>query len=440
MHNAYNISGQYFDTTLNTLARWPPGKLQSFAFVQDPPPDLSQAGASEEDDDFKFAQPIVLHRTTCISNFVSSQLARSLRHFRLRIPSRSVTAALTSDATSSVVLPGPSTKILPRLELLDISTTYLQQGPGFKAFLARHHGLHHLILDRTGLLSFPHDASALGKAVAAVGLTRAAEAHKAWRVLSHRKSEAIAAAQRHRQGRDRSDIHLYSAFAALALSPDRPSELDNIPSKMIILPPVNTYHSICYGIDVPSSERPEWQEAWQAGYQAGLDAVRENLDGKLGQLRRAEAKREMRPDGDGCFMRFCTQAERQELQAADIGKIRDPFELYCHTFGLIPATQQDVSTLNAQLIESSCVFCIIPDCAAVGGVAVSPLIFLGLFLYLWLTLLHSGHSTILKMSGIHHQPPSTRQAADTCMRDRFGVSRHVQSNSKWICDIFLGRM
>lgn len=329
----------------------------------------------------KFAQPIVLHRTTCISNFVSSQLARSLRHLRLRIPSRSVTACLTSDSTASIVLPGPSTKLLPHLELLDIATTFLQQGPGFKAFLARHHGVQHLILDRTGLLSFPYDAAALGKSVAAIGLTRAAEAHKAWRGLNQRKNEAIAAAQREGQGRVRSrysrtSSSLHHSFADLSVSRDRLSEFDNIPSRMIILPPISTFKSICFGIDIPDSERSEWREAFNAGFRDGLDSVREHVDEKMGQLRRAEAKREMRPEGDGCFLRFSTKAEREREQAStwggeDLAKLKDPFKLYCYTFGLTPATKDDVARLRYGLADSDCVFCTIPDCPALGGVAVS---------------------------------------------------------------------
>lgn len=370
--------GQYFDTTLQTLAQWPSGRLVSFSFVQDPPPDLS--AITENDPDKMFAQPIVLHRTFCITAFVASPLAQGLQYLRFRIPNRSVTTALSSDATSSVVLPGPSIRILHNLSLLDISTTFLQLGPAFKAFLARHHRLHHLIIDRCGLLSFPFDAATLGKMVSGVGLTRAAEAHKAWRALFQRKSEAISAHHRRNGPTGRTSAssrrRLEDNFASMSISTsDRISEYDNVPSKVIILPPSSTFRSICCGTDLiqDEDEREEWDEAFQRGYHEGLAAMRESLDDKTGQLRRAEAKRELRPDGDGCFLRFLSLEEEKECRQHHYkwSSKPEPFQTLCQTFGLVPATRDDLQALLMQVAESACTFCSVPDCAAYGGVAVS---------------------------------------------------------------------
>lgn len=268
--------------------------------------------------------------------------------------------------------------MLASLTLLDISTTFIQMGPGFKAFLARHHGVRHIIIDRTKLFTFPAEVAQLGKITSAIGLLRAAEAHKAWRALSQRKSEALAAVQRLYQGTQHSNASrrrrrnsLSESVSTMSISTDdQLSQYDNVPSRFILLPPASLFESICYGIDAPTSEIDEWHESFQRGYQEGLAAVRESIDDKIGQIRRAEHKREMYPEGDGVFLRFASRAEREQF--GDLSHLKDPFEILCHKFSLVRATLQDVHDLRLQLAESCCVFCTTADCPAMGGVAVSP--------------------------------------------------------------------
>ncbi|KAG0704413.1 hypothetical protein DFH29DRAFT_801905 [Suillus ampliporus] len=126
------LKGAYFDTTLTALSRWPPYELPALSIVQDP---LDPAIATTQN----FAQPLVFFRLDPISVLLCSAYIKSLKHLRLRIPSRQVCRFISSIPFS-----------VPALRLLDLSTCNVLVSD-VEAILTRFHGLQHLILDGCGI-------------------------------------------------------------------------------------------------------------------------------------------------------------------------------------------------------------------------------------------------------------------------------------------------
>ncbi|KAJ7603045.1 hypothetical protein FB45DRAFT_772781 [Roridomyces roridus] len=155
------LSGSYFDSTLACLAKWPDSDLASLSIVQVP---MDPAEAPK----VAFAQPIVFHRLDShLSELAQSLYISSVTSFRLCIPSRAVSAPLTSSVFS-----------LPAVELLDLSTCNVHAAELTDTILARLTQLKHLILDHGTLFRGEYraeDWTALGKGCALAGVRRAKE-------------------------------------------------------------------------------------------------------------------------------------------------------------------------------------------------------------------------------------------------------------------------
>lgn len=144
------------------------------------------------------------------------------------------------------------------------------------------------------------------------------------------------------------------------------------------MPCVSNLRSIAAGVEeiYTKASKKEWIEAFENGWSEGLAAAKESLDDKFGQLRRAEAKGEMDwQSGDGMMLRFMTSQEaKQDINIRAKDEENKPYSSYdafaallCQ-HQLVPCSREEAEQIYLDLTESSCVFCVEPDCSAVGGV------------------------------------------------------------------------
>lgn len=200
------LKGAYFDTMLQSIAKWPRASLPALSVVQDPiDPTIAPT--------LRFAQPIVFFHLSPVTDLAGSPYLSTVTHLRFRIPARSITRYLVAHKRS-----------LPSVELLDVSGTNVTE-TDLGNMLSQLSRLKHLVLDGCPIVSQRLDALeaegadelrqwvALGRAMAMATQTRCKDLEKKYKVWVE-ESRASAPApppkdpksessktQRHKKGR-----------------------------------------------------------------------------------------------------------------------------------------------------------------------------------------------------------------------------------------------
>jgi hypothetical protein len=248
------------------------------------------------------------------------------------------------------VLPTANSKAFPRLELLDISTTFILP-EALRSCLLHHVSLKHLIVDRTNLLDVEEPelaALSLGRVIAVLSLTRVTAIARAFRGMQQaREANATAAARRGGQT-SRSPPQREAPAAA------------DLPARLIIVPYASNIRSFSIGSDTVNHEA--MATAFQKGWQAGLVSLKEALDERVGQVRRSSSKGE-----EYRLVRLRLVDEPRPFY-----DLANAFDDFCQRFNLVPCTMALLESRYLAVQESACVFCSVPDCCAQGGIVVRP--------------------------------------------------------------------
>lgn len=153
------LKGAYFDGFLELLAQWPSSNsLETLSIVQEPPPRHIHIQTDEElgfttfssSSYTAFAQPMVFFSLEPISTLARSPASLTIKHLRLRIPSRLYARELGAVSGSSSV---SSSAPFPDLRFLDVSTSVVSEHE-VKLLLEAYPRLEHLVLDATGLCGY----------------------------------------------------------------------------------------------------------------------------------------------------------------------------------------------------------------------------------------------------------------------------------------------
>ncbi|KAJ7109796.1 hypothetical protein C8R44DRAFT_263075 [Mycena epipterygia] len=259
------LSGSYFDSTLECLARWPASDLPTLSIVQEA---LDPAQAPK----IAFAQPIVFFRLDShLSDLAQSPYLSSLTSLKLRIPSRPVAGPITTSPFS-----------LPSVELLDLSTCNVFGAELTDTILARLTRLKHLILDNGALLRgeyHPEDWAVLGKGCALAGVKRTKEREKKLRQARLETAPVAAPERRPRRGRR----GVSTATISLRASPPRDSRVVGVVDtpaatalRKIRLYPASP--SLCsfattLSPSVPPDKHAEIREQFEKGWYEGLSQL-----------------------------------------------------------------------------------------------------------------------------------------------------------------------
>ncbi|KAI0071454.1 hypothetical protein K474DRAFT_1652499 [Panus rudis PR-1116 ss-1] len=257
--------GAYFDSTIFALSTWD-SHLPYLSVVQDPlDPSIAPSN---------FAQPIVFFRLDPLSHLSTSELGTHLRHFRLRVPDRSIARYITDRPGS-----------LMHIECLDLSTCRVNETEAV-AILGRFAKLTHLLLDGPACSIVSHRTdmteeerrnawAALGKVLALSGVRLAKEREKKIKAYLERihappeEDEHRPIQTRERRPR-RGRRGLATATISLRESPptetnplppltDEATSLaelrQKLPKRVRVLPPQPFLSSLC--VSVPGSHRTD---------------------------------------------------------------------------------------------------------------------------------------------------------------------------------------
>ncbi|KAJ3989045.1 hypothetical protein F5890DRAFT_1562136 [Lentinula detonsa] len=305
------LSGSYFDSILESLSRWPPGRLSTLSIVQDP---LTSESLTSEGSEVSppstfslglpqlaagFAQPIVFFQleSTFPSLLRGPYLRIPLQTLRLRFPSRNITRSLTqapvphppSYGASIPAGSKPSSKYVrrvanahlsptPYLKFLDLSTCLISES-SLPQIITQYPSLTHIILDSCNVLR-NHDVAirdnarewgSVSMSCAVAGMGKAKERERklnAWLdaprtgkkrggKLDDRGSQAHNSARtRGRKGLATATLSLRKEDT-LSESPSfRPAITDSSTPERIrirILPPLPTLRNLTANLYVPAS-------------------------------------------------------------------------------------------------------------------------------------------------------------------------------------------
>ena len=285
------LKGAYFDSTLETISRWPRASLPTLSLVQDPL-DSSIAPAG------RFAQPLVFFRLDPVSTFTSSPYVSTVTNFRFRVPTRQIARYIVENEHS-----------LPSVELLDISTTTVHERE-LEKVLSWLYRLKHLIMDGCPVISQRADVLQMEGAEelrqwASLGLTLAAatiahikrreERFIIWlrtqvvspkpappkpqepksRAKKGRKSLAVATISL-RKSPPKPAVSLPIAGPSTALLPgDEP-----VPEKILIIPPLPSIQSLAITAPMVSPDKPDFEanrvkvlEEFERGWAQGIQRI-----------------------------------------------------------------------------------------------------------------------------------------------------------------------
>ncbi|GJE85891.1 hypothetical protein PsYK624_019700 [Phanerochaete sordida] len=133
------LKGAYFDSTIESISRWPRACLSTISLIQDPlDPTIAPTGS--------FAQPLVFFRLDPIGSLSASPYISTVAAFRFRVPARHIARHIAETQQS-----------VPSAELLDISTTTINEKE-LERLLSRLYRLKHLIMDGCPIISQRADA------------------------------------------------------------------------------------------------------------------------------------------------------------------------------------------------------------------------------------------------------------------------------------------
>lgn len=186
------MAGAYYDTMLNQLAKWPKGSLETLSIVQDPIPRV--IGNSS----MAFAQPIVFFSLQPITTLAISPFAKTVTSLRFRVPARTVWPQLCFPLA------------FPRLEFLDLSTSFVNSDEAVTTILRTFPRLRHLVIDSSGICGSGLDRDGwkgLGRKMAMAGINKARDTDR--QIRSLRGTEPCRVKVMGKHGHD-ADAHLAS--------------------------------------------------------------------------------------------------------------------------------------------------------------------------------------------------------------------------------------
>ncbi|KAJ3998145.1 hypothetical protein F5050DRAFT_1689455 [Lentinula boryana] len=263
------LSGSYFDSILESLSRWPPGRLSTLSIVQDP---LTSESLTTRG----FAQPIVFFQleSTFPGLLRGPYLRIPLRTLRLRFPSRNIIRSLTHKYVRRVA--NAHLSPTPYLEFLDLSTCLISES-SLPQIITQYPSLTHIILDGCNILrnndvairDNAREWGGVSMSCAVAGMGKAKERERklnAWRdalktgkkrggKLDDRGSQAHNSAHtRGRKGLATATLSLRKEDT-LSESPSfRPAITDSsTPERIRILPPLPTLRNLTANLYVPAS-------------------------------------------------------------------------------------------------------------------------------------------------------------------------------------------
>ncbi|KAJ3815621.1 hypothetical protein F5876DRAFT_30262 [Lentinula aff. lateritia] len=311
------LSGSYFDSILEALSRWPPGRLSTLSIVQDP---LSMESGTSEG----FAQPIVFFQleSTFPGLLRAPYLHVPLQHLRLRFPSRNITRSLTQAPRYVRRVANAHLPPTPYLKFLDLSTCLISER-SLPQILVQYSSLTHIILDdcnilRSGDIAVRDDSREWGSiamSCATAGIGKAKEKEKlvnAWLNMPgvrQKRGQKLDDKGQYTQNKTRTRGRKGIANPSLSLHKKditsgsltaRPAvtepQVHDAPERIRILPPLPTLRHLTANLYVPPTMTPsetctlppdvldpllvnihrEWERGWAEGL-AQLVKVRERL-------------------------------------------------------------------------------------------------------------------------------------------------------------------
>lgn len=285
------LKGAYFDSTLEAISHWPRAQLHTLSLIQDPlDPSIAPTG--------RFAQPLVFFRLDPISTLTASPSVSTVANFRFRVPARQIARYLA-----------PNERALPSADLLDISTTTINESQ-LDVLLSRLHRLKYLIMDGCPIVSQRADAleaegaeelrqwSSLGLTLAiASSITRAKareQRFKLWLQTLATPSDSKPTAQEEAKARAKKGRKgLATATISIRKSPPKqsvplpvagPSVLlpadQPLPEKIQVLPPLPTIMSLAVTAPMVSPDKPDFEanrakvlQEFERGWSMGIQRI-----------------------------------------------------------------------------------------------------------------------------------------------------------------------
>lgn len=224
----------------------------------------------------------------------------------------------------------------------------------------------------------------MAKFLASIGVTRALEATRSWKSLRGAQAELLKTLDK--IDKEQASLLPYSSGRGSSTRPstlpdrgaviERLRALRDLPSRMVIIPPVATLLTLSAGVDLAQSTgaKDGLLMAFYNGWQEGLEALKDSLDDKFGQLRRAVHKGEMDwQAGDGVLLRFTSASDIKTLSDSAHPEDNLPIKHTAYTnylkqYQLQKCSPEEARRVYLDLSISSCTFCVTADCAAEGGV------------------------------------------------------------------------
>ncbi|KAJ3922077.1 hypothetical protein F5877DRAFT_34665 [Lentinula edodes] len=306
------LSGSYFDSILEALSRWPPGRLSTLSIVQDP---LSMESGTSEG----FAQPIVFFQleSTFPGLLRAPYLHVPLKYLRLRFPSRNIIRSLTQEPRYVRHVANAHLPPTPYLQFLDLSTCLISER-SLPQILIQYPSLTHIILDdcnilRNGDIAVRDDSREWGSiamSCAIAGIGKAKEKEKlvtAWLNMPgvrQKREQKLDDRDQYTQNKRRTRGRKGIANASISIhkkditsgSSITEPQVHDAPERIRILPPLPTLRHLTANLYVPPSMIPsetcalppdvldpllvnihrEWERGWAEGL-AQLVKVRERL-------------------------------------------------------------------------------------------------------------------------------------------------------------------
>ncbi|KAJ4485605.1 hypothetical protein J3R30DRAFT_3440782 [Lentinula aciculospora] len=304
------LSGSYFDSILEALTCWPPGRVSTLSIVQDPltiesgtsegsevsPPPIFSLGLPQRTLAAGFAQPIVFFQleSTFPGLLRAPCLRIPLQSLRLRFPSRNITRSLTqapiphppSYGASIPAGSKPAKKYFrrpenahlpptPYLKFLDLSTCLITES-SLPQILMHFPSLTHIIADecnilRNGDIAVRDDSREWGSiamSCVVTGIGKAKQKEKiinAWLDINRGNELDVTSSKKNARSRGRKGL----ATATLCLHKDDPlsgsaparpsiptptiSSSHDVPQRVRVLPPLPTLRHLTTNLYVPPS-------------------------------------------------------------------------------------------------------------------------------------------------------------------------------------------
>ncbi|EKM48464.1 uncharacterized protein PHACADRAFT_214787 [Phanerochaete carnosa HHB-10118-sp] len=263
------LKGAYFDSTLEVISRWPRACLPTLSLIQDPlDPKIAPAGG--------FAQPLVFFRLDPISTLAASPYVSTVANFRFRIPSRQIARHIAENEST-----------LPSVELLDVSTTNVSE-KDLDRLLSRLSRLKYLIMDECPIVSQRADAleaegaeglgqwTSVGLALAVTTIARTKlreQRFKVWLQTQAAPPKPAPAPPEQPKARSKKGRKgLATATISLRKSPPKPTvslpiagpstllfKDEDIPERILVIPPLPTIRSLAITAPMVSPDRPEFE-------------------------------------------------------------------------------------------------------------------------------------------------------------------------------------